>query len=81
MDYWEGIRDTFKKEEDDFIHNKIRLDKYRSDGTECVCWACSYPIHNEGKFRLLNRKKVHPSCFKKMKRLDKQKRGLYGIRS
>ncbi len=79
MGFWEKVKEIFQKKESEFLEDKVRDDNLLYRGDEPECWACNFPIHKSQRYRRLEGKKMHKTCFKKLKKIAKNGMSLNGF--
>ncbi len=69
MNIWSTIRKIFLKKEKKKLDEEFRKTTLRYTGEETDCWACQLPIHESQFSRRLDGKRMHRTCFKKLKKI------------
>jgi len=76
MNIWTKIKEIFLKSNKKKLDEEFQSTKLRYTGEEPDCWACKIPIHESQFSRRLNGKRMHRTCFKKLKKIAQSGGGL-----
>ena len=69
MKIWTTIKNIFLRKEKKRLDKEFENSTLRYTGEEPSCWACQLPIHESQFSRRLNGKRLHRTCFKKLKKI------------
>lgn len=69
MDIWNSIKKIFLRKEKKGLDEQFEKDTLVYTGEEPDCWACQLPIHDTQFSKRLQGRRMHRTCFRKIKKI------------